>query len=142
MIEYSGAGKAHLTQVHAVHPALSLVTSVDYMHLLQSALQPCCSQLCQPRRHFRLVLVAVCRSNMALGTLKVDRWPRKAGGRCIQCSFCVELSVQGKTVVKSRWSLKPGQRSPATGFTVYTTFMFSLSCADESTKDGIAPSAD
>ena len=29
-----------------------------------------------------------------------------AGGRCIQCSVYVELSVHGKTVVKSRWSLK------------------------------------
>ena len=52
------------------------------------------------------LLVAVCRSNVALGTLKVGRWSHKAGGRCIQCSLCVELSsVHGKPVVRSRWSL-------------------------------------
>ena len=37
--QYSRAGKAHLTQVHVAHPALSLVTSVECIHLLQSALQ-------------------------------------------------------------------------------------------------------
>ena len=41
---------------------------------------------------------------MAPGTLKVGRWSRKAGGRCIRCSSCVDLFVHGKTV---RWSLKP-----------------------------------
>ena len=42
---------------------------------------------------------------MALGTLKVGRWSRKACGRCIRGSFCVELSVHGKTVVKTRGRL-------------------------------------
>ena len=39
---------------------------------------------------------------MALGTRKVGRWSRKAGGRCIRCSFCIELSVHGKTVAEAR----------------------------------------
>ena len=43
-----------------------------------------------------LVLIAVCRSNKAFGTLKVGRWSRRAGGCCIRCSFCVELFVHGK----------------------------------------------
>ena len=95
------AKHAHLSQEHAAYPALLLVTSVDCMHLLQSALQPCGSQPCQPRWHIWLVLVAVCRSNMALGTLKVGRWSRKAGGRCNRCSFCVELSMRGKRSLKA-----------------------------------------
>ena len=36
---------------------------------------------------------------MALGTQKGGRRSRKAGGCCIRCSFCVELSVHGKTIV-------------------------------------------
>ena len=104
-IEYFRAGKVHLTQVHAAHPALSLVTSVDCMHLLQSALQPCCSQPCQPRRQFWLVMVAVCRSTTTLGTLKVGCWPRKAGCFSIQRSFYVGLSVHGKAVAKIRGRL-------------------------------------
>ena len=53
-----------------------------------------------------LVSFGRCAQNMALGTLKVGRWSRKAGGRCIRCSFCTELFVHGKTVIRSRWSLK------------------------------------
>ena len=42
---------------------------------------------------------------MALGTLKVGRWSRKAGSCCIRWSFCVELSLHGKQ------SLRAGGRS-------------------------------
>ena len=88
----------HLSLLSLLHALASERTST----LLQSP--------CQPRWLVWLVLVAVCRSNMALGSLKVGHWSRKAGGRCIRCSFCVELSVHGKTVVKSRWSVKPENR--------------------------------
>ena len=63
---------------------------------------------------------------MALGTQKVGRWSRKAGGRCIQCSFCVEMSVHGNTV-KSSWSLKLE--------VAYTRLYCSSDCMYENSKN-------
>ena len=63
----------HLTQVHTANSALSLVTSNVCMHSLSirmsTLLQTVQSNL-QARRAFPVV---VCRSDMALGTLKIGR---------------------------------------------------------------------
>ena len=96
------AGKAHLTQVHEAHPALSLVTqSVDCMYLLHISLQSSSLLLSN-------LTAKICAGPiiMALGTHKVGRWSRKPGGHCIPCSFCVELSVHGKMVIKGKLNAK------------------------------------
>ena len=102
-IDYFRAGKAHLTQVHSANPALSLLFTASTCfrtHFNSVAVNPV-RQYCTFAK-FCLVLVAVCKSNtgMALGTLKFCSCSRKAGGRCIQCSFCVELFVHGKRPLK------------------------------------------
>ena len=63
--------------------------------------------------------VAPRRKNRPMVHEEPGRWPRKAGGRSSQCSFCVKLSVHENAVVGSRWALKPG-------FTVYSGVRYAL----------------
>ena len=110
-IEYFCAGKAYLAQVHAVHPALSLVISVDCMHLLQIALQLCCSQPWQPR-----IKMAILASFGPCVQVQYGTWYTKsrslvAQGRWslypVQFLCRTVRAWKKKKVVKSRWSLKP-----------------------------------
>ena len=81
---------SHLTQVHAVAPALSVVTAI--MHALTVELSSALFwSACQSGQK---IAVAVSRSGMALGVLKVVCWLCNAGGQCLRYSFYAELLVQ------------------------------------------------
>ena len=49
--------------------------------------------------------VAPHRGNWPMVHEKPGRWSRKAGGRYLQCSFCIQLSAHEKAVTGRRWSL-------------------------------------
>ena len=106
------------------HPSLECKQRTLHCHMSLPLIDcmlasECTSTLLQSSLPARTAfVVAVCRSGKALGTLKVGRWSRNAGGHCVQCSFYAELLVHGKTVAKNQMVTNT-QRSRNPGFTVH-----------------------
>ena len=60
------------------------------------------------KRRFRILARSLCAhawENRPMVHEKPSRWSRKAGGRYLQCSFCMKLSVHEKAVFGSKWPL-------------------------------------